>query len=293
MKLDSPREVVIGASDLEATVGFFRALGFEGGEPELLPAPAARALYGLEEATPQARLRVPGADAGRLRIVATPHAPTASGPYDHVPHALDIYTTDMAASLERARRAGARTGPPFSYRAGPLDVVEGKARGPDDLPVIFLWLSRRRPSLLDREPSRLHSEAHAFVRAVASVDRALAFWRDRAGLAVMMDATLRDPSVTGVMGLPRGDAPVRVCIVADAETRPVRFELIEFPEDPGSPVPSRPLRAGLHAPAFAVPSIEEARRQWPEVEMGERATVAGRPAVAAFAPDGTPFELWE
>lgn len=293
MKLESPHHVVLGASDPGAAAAFFRALGFESGGPEGLSSVAARALYGLDQATSQQWLRMPGAERGGLRIVATPHPPAACGPYDHQPQAIDLYTTDMARSLEAARRAGARGREPLSYRVGTLEVAEGKAVGPDGVPVIFLRLSRRRPSLLDREPGRLHSEVHAFVRAVASLDRALGFWRDRAGLNVMMDATLRDPNVTGVMQLPRRDAPVRIAILVDAETRPVRLELIEFPEDRGSAVPPRPLRAGLHGPAFEVASIEAARRAWPEVEVGEAVAVGEGRAAAALEPGGVPFELWE
>jgi hypothetical protein len=284
---------VIGASDLAATAAFFRALGFEADPPRVLAAPAALALYGLEQATPRMEMRMPGADCGGLSLVATPHPPAAPGPYDHGPHVIDLYTTDMARSLESARRAGARCFEPQSYRVGPLEVAEGKAVGPDGAGVIFLWLSRRRPSLLDREPARLHSEVHAFVQIVESIDRCLAFFHDRVGLAVMMDQTLRDPAVTALMQVPRL-CPVRIAILADEDTRPVRLELIEFPEDEGAPWPPGPLRAGLHAPVFEVGSIEAFRRDHPDVEMGETAFLAdGQRAAAAVAPGGVAFELRE
>ena len=298
MTLRSPAHAVIGASDLAATTVFLERLGFEVTGRGRLPAAAARDLYGLDGEAAEAVLGMPGAEQGGIRVVATPHAAAEHHVFARGPHAIDLYTADRARSLALATDAGARCGAAASYKVGPLELVEAKAVGPDGLAVVFLQVARRRPSLLDREPGRLHSEVHSLVFTVDSVTKALPFWKERAGLQAFLDATIVEPAVCAFMGLPRSDVPIRLAMLADAESRPARLELLEFPQDPGPPLPTWPLRAGIHAAAFEVASLEEARASLGEAAFGSAVAVDAplhprSRAATALGPGGVRFELWE
>jgi hypothetical protein len=277
---------------------FLERLGFEVTAEGRLPATAARALYGLDAEAAEVELRMPGAARGWIRVVATPHPAAEHQVFARGPHAIDLYTTDMKRSLELAAAAGARCRPAATYKVGPLELTEAKTIGPDGFAVVFIQVARRRPSLLDREPDRLHSEVHSLVFTVDSVTEALPFWKERAGLSAFLDATIVEPAVCSFMGLPRNDVPLRLAMLADGESRPARLELLEFPQDAGPSLPTWPLRAGLHAAGFGVTSIEEARRALPGASFGEVAEVdtpvhSRTRAVAAVAPGGVRFELWE
>lgn len=298
MTLRSPRHAVVGASDLGAMIAFLERLGFERAGTGRLPADAAAALYGLDGEAAEAELRMPGAEQGGIRLVATPHAAGEHHVFARGPHAIDLYTSDMKRSLATAAEAGARCGEAASYRVGPLELIEAKAVGPDGFAVVFLQVARRRPSLLDREPGRLHSEVHSLVFTVESISEALPFWKERAGLQVFLDATIVEPAVCAFMGLPRRDVPIRLAMLADADSRPARLELLEFPKDPGPQIPSSPLHAGLHAAAFEVASVDAARERLGEAAFGPVVTVdtplhARSRAATALAPGGVRFELWE
>lgn len=298
MPLDSPRDVVVGAADLGAASAFLTALGFATVRSGRLSVEAARGLYGLGSAAEMAVLAMPGADRGRIRLVETKHPAPASHVFARGPHALDLYTTDMARSLATAKAAGALCRAPASYSVGPLTLSEGKAVGPDGLAIVFIEAVRRRPSLLDCDPARQHSEVHSFVFTVASVDTALPFWKEAGGLGAFLDATLREPAVAAFMGLPRPDTPLRLAMLADDASRPIRLEILEFPEDEGPEHPTWPLRAGLHAVTFEVPSLEAAQRALARAQFGEIVTVETgggerTRAVTATAPGGLRFELWE
>jgi len=293
--LASPDHAVLGASDLEAAVAFYRRFGFDQTWHGVLAAEPARLLYGLGRETRQSWLAAAGGRPGGLRLVETPHPAEQTGPCDHGPHAIDIYTRDIGASRALAAAAGARTGPIARYAVGPLEIQETKAVGPDSVALVFIQVSRRRPSLLDDDETRQHSELHSVVWVVDSVDDALGFWRDRAGLRPFLDATLRNPDVAAFMELPRPQTPLRLAMLADAELRPVRLELIEFPEDPGAAAKPGPLRAGLHASVFRVAALGDARAALAGAQLGASTpleTPAGRRlACAAVAPGGVAFEL--
>lgn len=298
MALPSPRHAVIGASDVEATVRFLVGLGFERGARASLPTSAAGALYGLERETSEVALRMPDAPAGSIRVVGTPHPAEPHHVFARGPHALDLYTTDTAKSLERAAAAGARCFEPATYRVGPLELTETKTVGPDGLAIVFIQAARRRPSLLDRHPERLHSEVHSLVFTVDSVTEAMPFWKERAGLQAFLDATIVEPAVAAFMGLPRPDTPLRLAMLADGESRPARLELLEFPQDAGPHLSTWPLRPGFHAAGFEVPSLGDAMRLLEGARFGEPVEVdtAGLPrarAVTAVAPGGVRFEVWE
>jgi catechol 2,3-dioxygenase-like lactoylglutathione lyase family enzyme len=291
--LSSPQHAVLGAIDVEALVAFLRRFGFAEEERSILPAPAAAALYGLDAPARQIRLGVPGASRGWIRIVETPHAPSRRGPFDRGPHAVDLYTRDIRRSVALAAEAGASCGPIGAYSVGPLAIEEAKVTGPAGLPLVFIQVARRRPSALDRDAERLHSEVHSIVWAVDSLDASLPFWRDRAGLRPFLDATIREPAVARFMGLPRPEAPVRLAMMADAEVSPARLEILEFPEDPGAPAAGLPLREGLHAPAFRVDDLERAIGRLSDAGFGPVASLDGARAVSGVAPGDVRFELWQ
>ena len=298
MALPSPSHAVVGASDPRAMAAFLGRLGFEATAEDRLPLAAARALYGLEAEAPEMELRMPGAALGWIRLVATPHPAAAHHVFARGPHAIDLYTTDMKRSLELAAAAGAHCRPAATYKVGPLELTEAKTVGPDGFAVVYIQVARRRPSLLDREPGRLHSEVHSLVFTVDSITEALPFWKERAGLSAFLDATIVEPAVCAFMGLPRNDVPLRLAMLADGESQPARLELLEFPQDAGPSLPTWPLRAGLHGAGFAVTSLEDARRSLPGAQFGEVVDLdtAVHPrarGVTAVAPGGVRFELWE
>lgn len=293
--LDSPESAIVGATDLAAMTAFLRPFDFEEAGTVQVPESAARQLYGLEAATHGVRLSVPGAPAGGLQVIATPQAAHPHGPTDQGAHAIDLYTRDIEKSLRTAEAAGAKVGPISSYKVGPLTLSEAKADGPDHFELVFLQVDRRRSSRLDHLESAVNSEVHSFVWIVRQIDECLPFWRDEAGLISYLDVTMREPAIAAFMGLPRPDAPLRLAMMADAGGKASRFELIEFPEDPGPVAPSWPLRGGLFAPLFRTGDLGEAMKRLPSARFGEPAEIAenGRrvPAVAGLAPGGVRFEV--
>lgn len=292
-----PSHAVVGATDVDRLVSMFATFGFEARGRHELPAEVAGALYGLDGPSSEVSMAVPGAARGGIRIVATPHASHAPGHFDRRPFALDLYTRDIAQSVVAARDAGAPCGEVGEYAFGPLNVKEAKSVGPDHVVTVFIEVAKRRPSVFDTDPVRLHSEVHALVWLVNRVDEALPFWQDGAAMQVLLDATMRNEAVASLMGLPRPDTPIRLAILTEASAEPIRFELLEFPEDAGPELPTWPLRGGLHALGCEVDDLGAAMSAWPDVTFGTPVTVVrgsrrGR-AVTALAPAGVRFELWE
>ncbi len=291
--LSSPSHVVIGSADLARTERFLCQFGFEAEPEETLPAPAAAALYGLESATPMRTLRAPGSNRGWILLVATPHAARPGGPYDARPVAIDLYTRDIHRSLEIAHHAGAEIGELVEYDLGPLEIKEVEVVGPDHLVVVFLQVSKARPSVLDRDPDRLHSEVHSVVLAVRSADAALPFWKEAAKLQTLIDSKIEGPIISRLMGLPRENVPVRFILLCDEASNPARLELLEFFEDPGGELSTWPLAAGLHTPAFTVGDLDRAMTALAAADYGEVAHTGSGRAVSGVAAGGVRFELWE
>lgn len=278
--------IVVGAREPEVCARFLRTFGFEVVSTMTLDAACAGALYGLDGPTTEMRLSA-GGDGGDVLVVATPHAPASAGPLALGPHAVDLYTRDVERSRELAGQSGAVCGPIVDYSVGPLRIRECKVTGPDQLALVFIEVDRRRPSLLDRDPARLHSEVHSAVWLVREIEEALRFWRGEAGLIVLLDATFREPAVARLMELPRPDTPVRLTVLGSADAAPPRLELIECLEERGEPVPAWPLRPGLHAVVAAAPAVDAATRVLPGVAWGQAVRLPdGTGAVAGAAPGG-------
>jgi hypothetical protein len=185
-----------------------------------------------------------------------------------------------------------------SYVIGALRLREARVWGPDALPFGVVDASRRRPSLLDGDNARLHSELHSIVWTVESIEAALPFWRSRAGLLPFLEVTLREPAVGTVLELPVPETPLRLVVLADGECFPARLRLMEFPENKGPAGRGLPLRAGLHAIGFRVARLDQAIAELDGATFGdaveaESPLTGERRAVRGRAPGGIQFELWE
>jgi hypothetical protein len=292
--LASPHHAVIGCSDLEVMTRYLSHFGHEIRQEGELPEEAARELYGLERSCRQRVLAAPAATSGWLRLVETPTPVQEVGPYDRGPLAIDFYTRNTARSLELVRQADGRYGETVAYEVGPLEVEETDTLGPDALRIVFLQINRGRPSLLDSDPERLHSELHSIVWTVASMDTALTPWVQAGGLTLLNAALIEGPTISRLLGLPRPEVPIRFALAADREQTPARLELIEFPQDEGANRATWPLVPGLHAAVFFVGDLDDAMEGLDAVELGTVVEiVGGGRAVSGVAAGGVRFELWE
>lgn len=248
--LSSPDQTVVGATDVAATIDFLEALGFEAGAALRVEAPAAATLYGLDGATVERHLAVPGTGRGGIRVVGCDLPGGPPEPFALGPTAIDLYTRDLDRSLALAAAAGARCGPVGRYGTGGATMAEARAVGPDGLPIVFIALAERRPSVLDVDAGRLHSEVHSVVWAVPDIPVAAAPWR-AAGLETVADLALCDPAIDAFLELGAPGTTLRLVLLADAAVRPSRLELLAY-DRPGPTRPSWPLRGGLHAVAWTV-----------------------------------------
>jgi hypothetical protein len=296
--LPSPRDVVVGASDMDRAAAFLGLFGFERLTSATLPADAARALYGLEAAADELLMGVPGAEFGRVRFVSTPHPPRSFAPFDARPFAIDLYSLDIEKSVVLASEHGYHCSPIADHQFGPVIIREVEVTGPDRLIVTLLQMDiGRRSSILDSEPERLHSEVHAFVWSATELDGLLSFWEER-GLQKLIDAVLDTPGLGALVGVPDEEVSMRLTVFADEEARPIRVEFVEFLGKPSESHPSLPLAAGLHAPAFDVASLEEARVVLAPSEIAEEVAVDTElhpvsRAATVVTPGGQLFEIWQ
>lgn len=296
--LPSPRDIVVGASDLERAADFLALFGFAEHAGGTLPAAAAKALYGLDGTAEELVMAVPGAHRGRVRCVATPTPARRFAPFDARPFALDLFATDIEASIALATGAGWHSSPITDHRFGPVLIREVEITGPDGVIVTLLQPSAgRRSSILDREPDRLHSEVHAFVWSAAGLDELLPYWKER-GLELTTDAVLNTPGLGALVGVPDEEVAMRLTVLADPEGRPVRVEYVEFVGKPSASHPSLPLAAGLHAPAFEVADLDAVLQKLAPAEVGEIVELdtplhPRTRAAVATTPGGQCFEVWE
>ena len=244
--------VVVGASDPDATADFFAHFGFTVSDRSELD-PAAAAAYGLTEGAPVRVLSVPGSASGRLRLVGTDLAADEYSQYAPRVEALDLYTRDMAASLELIERAGFKqVGPAADFPFGPLRLQQVAVRGPDQVMLVLVDINHRLPSVLDDASGPaadlLHSELHSVVCVVDDLDAATGFFTD-AGLELRATFPLAEPAVPAFMGLPR-PSTMRMSVLGNAGSAPPRFELLQFDDEPAPPRPSLPLRPGALLPVF-------------------------------------------
>ena len=294
--LSSPDHVVLGCSDLGAQVAWWTALGFTASAPTEIDAGSAEALYGIGGATTQVSMSVPGAAAGSVRLVRTTQPRGEVGHWDRGPHAIDLYTTDMDRSLEIARAAGARVAGRMVYDFGTMRLEEGKSVGPDGTIVVFISNSKRRPSVLDHDSSRIHSEVHSIVNIVSSVDAARVAWIEGGGLTLLGDAVIDSPGLADLMELPRV-VPARMGLFCDVDVTPIRYEVLEFvglSSDEGIDLDQWPLKPGLPMACFVVDALDQLIGTLTDVGFvfgPQTALGDGRLAVTGADPSGLRFEL--
>jgi len=248
---------VVGVSDMAASTAFFEAFGFEVVAQNHLEAAVAQALYGLDAETDEVVLGVSGADTGRLRLVTTPLPLPERGHFHRGGHALDIYTTDMAASTAIARDLGVVVGPTADYVFGPVSLQQAQAMAPDEVPFVFVGIDRRLPSVLDEQPDRLHSELHSVVGCVDGIDAETVFWKDIVGLELRSQFPIDVPAVSEFMMLPR-HVPIRMSVMSGSTANPPRFELLEFSDAEGLSISGRPLLPGCLVVGLRVADVDAA-----------------------------------
>jgi len=292
--LKSPSHVTIGATSVERTARFFQAFGFARESDSAIDAFPARELYGLQGATNQTRLSMPGANRGFLRVVESPLQGITGAPFDRGPRALGIYVREMGPALEIVKNTRAGIGPVASYTLGPATIKECQCVGPDGLALVLIEIDPRRPSVLDLSAQAVFSEIQSAVHVVESVDAAAGFWKDTR-LEVLLDATFVEPTVAESMHLPRADTRLRRAVFADDMQLPVRLEMIEFPDPDGRgavQIDARPLRPGRFVFGFEVDDVAAAVKAMPGAAYSKICRI-GRDSVAGgTAPGGVGFELW-
>lgn len=233
--VSSATAVRIRTTDVGRTTGFLTELGFE------LVADAV--------------LRSPGADPS-IELIPTDRPPRPVQGFDRGPRALDIYTTDVDAAVARLGAAGWRVSGPGTLSAGPVTMRQALVDGPDGLPVVLVESTHRRTSLLDEHPDRLYSEPHSVVWAVDDLDGEAERWIS-AGWTAGPTISFSEPAVSEYLELPRSPVPIRMVMLSDAAVTPVRLELLEFPDDPGTRI-DRPAISELVVVVDDPPTVTDA-----------------------------------
>jgi catechol 2,3-dioxygenase-like lactoylglutathione lyase family enzyme len=299
--LGSPTHVVIGATDLDVAINWWTGLGFGVTTENTLDSDVADALFGLAGDVEQVELRVDEAPGGAIWLVQTPHVQSTRGPFDAGPYAVDLYTTDMDASLALAADLGAKPGGRLEYNFGNLALEEGSVFGPDGSMLVFIAIGDRRPSVLDIHPEWLHSEIHSIVSTVRNVDTANRFWSEQLGMTIMADANL-DSGLDILMKLPRA-VSARMTILCDEFINPMRYEFIEFngvtPDDRAGSVATWPLPAARPLGCFTVADVAGSAAQMfragatfgDVVDLGDGCAIGGSKAVWGLDPNGMRFLL--
>jgi catechol 2,3-dioxygenase-like lactoylglutathione lyase family enzyme len=296
--LSNPSHVVVGCRDLGASARFLSVFGFEVTARGTLAAEAASALYGLDGAAEEWRLAVPGAATGWLRLVAAARTARAVSPFDLRAFAIDLFTRDVAQSIRLATEAGFECSKVAEHRYGPVLVREAKVHGHDHLILRLLQVGGQRPSRLDTQPERLHSEVHSFVYSVYDADRCAAFWQEACGLERVTDTRFGGTALSITLGLAEREIAARLVVFTDAADRPVRVRLLEFLGERGKLVDDWPLAGGLHAAGFEVADLAAAMRSLAGARFGEpmaceSAVFGPARAVTGVAPGAQRFELWQ
>ncbi len=248
--MTAPTDVVVGATDMAATAAMLTALDLELLDHGDVEGGLAARAYGLPEGTSWQRFGVPGRAAGGVRIVHTPHAGIARPAVAAGPLAVDVYTRDIDASLARVRSAGLDHGPVGTLDLGPLVMRQSVVWAPDGWRLVLVEANRRRPTVLDDDPDRLHSEVHSVLWTVPSIEETTAELEER-GLAQAHVFPIEHPELARIIDLPTPDTTLVMNLLVDEVEAPIRVELCAFPGHPAAPAPSPGLRGGVHALAFS------------------------------------------
>jgi catechol 2,3-dioxygenase-like lactoylglutathione lyase family enzyme len=301
--LGAPEVTVIGAADVDAMAAFLCVLGCEARPTPALDQAASLALYGLDAPLRQIVLATPGGG-GTVRVVETPNAAAPFEPLVVGPYGVDFYATDVQLSMGLARATGAFVTELVEYDVRGEVMLstepqyETRYVGPEALSVFvsdILSCGHRFPTLLDDEPGRLHSELNMLCWVVGDLEATADFWTREAGLQVVVDRYEGEDGMIDLMAHP-GPTPLRTINVADA-ARTRRLEFMHYTEAQTGSRPDWPLHGGLHAAGFVVDDLDATMAALPSAtfEAPCEADDGAGPvrAVAAAAPGGVRFELWE
>ncbi len=252
----APSAVVVGATDLDATASFLARFGFAEVSSSTLAGDHAEVLYGLEGPARTRLLGQPGARAGFVSLVETPHEGPVRGVFDHGPLAMDLYTLDLDADVAELEVAGVATGEVGRLEIGPLVMRQCQVTAPDGWRLVLVEANHRRPTRLDKVLSKdRHSEVHSQLWTVPDLDAAATPWI-QSGLAQTHVFPIAHPELARILELPSPDTGLRMNLLVDEHQDPIRIELVEFPGQEGrvdDPADDLPLRAGVHALWFQVP----------------------------------------
>lgn len=254
--MSAPVEVVVGATDLDATTRFLATLDFEVVADGSLDAPDGGSADASASPVAWRRLGVSGTDRGTIRLVATalpggPRPAVTAGPL-----AVDLYTRDMDLSLARLADAGIEHGHLGALDLGPLVMRQCEVIAPDGWRIVLVEANHRRPTTLDDDPDRLHSEVHSVLWTVPSIDEATPALVDL-GLTQAHVFPIQHPELARIIDLPAADTTLVMNLLVDDDQAPIRVELCEFPEyapadgDVPRPGDASTVAGGVHALALS------------------------------------------
>lgn len=295
--LGSPNHALIGCHDLDTATAFLSEVGFTEVRDEVLNIGDPNGLYGLGVTITQRWLAVPNWSHGGIRLVETSNSNMRQATGEHGPFAFDVYTTDIEKSEERLTASGYKCG-----RIARLDFgapfAQMKVEGPDGLRVVVVQSPRRR-SVLDIDPSRLHSEIQSFVFVVSDTTLDDEFW-SIGGLEPLMSTTVpMSPDLLDLLSLPTDVETMGMTLFWNPMNPDgtARIEMLSFPVPQTTsqqPRPSASLTTGLNAVCFEVADIEGESERLKSSKPLHLTDALGRPVSmsAGVSPAGVRFELW-
>lgn len=134
---------------------------------------------------------------------------------------------------------------------------------------------------------------------VASLERALSFYRGVLGLEVFMQMERTDPSIGAIIGYPGAGLKIAFCgVPGDA----ARVELLEYMTPAGEPLRAETSQPGSGHVCFRVDGIDALHARLVEAGFPPRSTApvtiteganAGARALYVRDPDGYTVELFE
>jgi len=217
MGLQYLQEVVVASADVAAATRFHRE---------------AFDLEVLEEVDGSVLLGVPGAPAGRLRLVPAETSPadlTSPEVWDLGARLLGIYSRDLDATAAAMASAGGAPRRPVTYPYGEASLSELVGRGPDGVwwTIPLAVAGAHRPSAAyDADSVRNHSELHTAVLVVADHEAAVAFF-EAAGFSTLFDGAMSGAPFDELVGMP-ADAALRLAFMVGPEHQPARLEIMSF-----------------------------------------------------------------
>ena len=303
---DAIQHVVVGASDLDASLRLYRDhLGLEVLRPLGRVPEAESALWGLPDGADvrAVTLGMAGASAGLVRLASfgsatgTPVRGEAR-PFDSSPKNLDYKVEDLDRAYRELSAAGYRfRSEPVRYMHDGHEVGEVQMLGPDFVNVVLVQYDQG-PSVTFTPKG--FAGVTQWVLTVGDMARAVGLFRDVLGVQLHQENRLTGPAIEKMVGLPPG-AALEVTLLGTGGPYG-RIELVHYDgvQARDFTADARPPRAGMLQVAFRVPDLDaasEALRQHGLQEFAgpvECLDPVGSPARAAsfLHNSGLLLELW-